>query len=191
MAKAKVEVTSRVDQVMAKLDRAVRRTDLLREIASFIRTRIYSNTKRGYYAGIRKNLAKFKPLSPFYVEYRRSLLKDKVAGATGRFTSKQKAKQKALKKFGDFFSPARSNLTLTGQMLDALDYEIDTSSGSVRVFVEASQRDDDGSGENLSNADVAKKVQSEGRPFLRIDETGIERIKAMVIADLRRRLKKR
>lgn len=191
MAKAKVEVISRVGEVLGSLDKAIRNGALLTEIAVFIRDRIYQNTKRGYYAGVRKNLAKFRPLSEGYVAQRRALLKAEAKDAKTLSRSKKSAKKKALKNFGDFFSPARSNLTLTGQMLDALDYRVDVAAGEISVFVEASQRDDDGSGETLTNADVAKKVQEAGRVFLRLDDTGIERVKRLVIADLRRRLKRR
>lgn len=182
MAKGKVQVRSKVGEVLAGLDRAVRNNALLGDVAVFIRDRIYQNTKRGYYAGVRKNLAKFRPLSQNYVEYRKSLLGGEKKNAGGD-------RKKAIKKFGEFFSPARSNLTMTGQMLDALDHSVNSSAGQISVFVKPTQRSDDGD-EKLTNAEVAKRVQDE-RPFLRLDETGVERVKRMVIADLRRRLKRR
>jgi hypothetical protein len=181
-----VKVISRISKVFEALDKALRAPKLMGEIAEFIQERIYQNTKRGYYPGTRKNLAKLRPLSPGYIAMRKALLKGAEADARGILTSKKRAKKKAKAKFGEFFSPARSNLTMSGEMLDALGSTIDTSSGQVRIFVEDTQRTD-----GLSNAAVATKVQEAGRKFLGLDDIGIDRVKRMVIADLRRRLKRR
>lgn len=172
-----------------KLEKAISNKTLLNELAEFMRDRIYTNTKRGYYAGIRKNLSKFKPLSEGYINMRQMLLKDEVkANAKTAFGGKRSAKdkrKKALKEFGEFFNPKKSNLTMTGQMLDALDTRTDTSDTTVTVFVRSSGRTDS----DLSNQDVAIKVAEDGRPFLGIDDKGINTMTRMIIASVRRTLR--
>jgi len=173
-----------------KLDSAISDKNMLNELADFMRTRIYQNTKRGYYGGTRKNLAKFKPLSEGYIFMRQMALKDEIKANAktilgGKRSAKSKRK-KALKKFGDFFNPKKCNLTLTGDMLDALDSSIDTSGPSARVFVRPSGRSDDS---GLSNQAVAIKVAEDGRPFLGIDIKGINTMTRKVIASVRRKLR--
>lgn len=173
-----------------RLDKAIADRSMLNDLADFMLNRIYTNTKRGYYAGVRKNLAKFKPLSPGYIMMRQAALKDEIrANAKTILGSKRSAKskrKKALKKFGDFFNPKKSNLTLTGEMLDALDSSIDTSGPSVRVYVKPSGRSDDS---GLTNQAVAIKVAADGRPFLGIDTKGVNTMTRMIIAAVRRKLR--
>lgn len=198
---AKVQVVSRVDRYTATLRKAIRDTRLLREVASFMRTRIYQYTKRGMsLATLRQrrgsgnklvgDAKKLKGLSPLYIEYRKSLLKDqdKIAarGVFGK-RSRKNSRKRALTKFGEFFSPSRSNLTLTGQMLDALKSDIDAVAGQATVYVDSTSRTDS----ELNNAEVAKKVAEEGRPFLGLDRVGRDRIRRMAIAHIRRSLKRR
>jgi len=173
-----------------KLDRAIGDKNMLKDLATFMRTRIYTNTKRGYYAGIRKNLAKFKPLSDGYIQMRQFALKDEIKSNSktvfgGKRSAKSKRK-KALKQFGEFFNAKKSNLTLTGEMLNALDTSIDTGAPSVSVFVKPSSRSDDS---GLTNLDVAIKVAEDGRPFLGIDAKGINTMTRIVMAAVRRKLK--
>jgi hypothetical protein len=173
-----------------KLEKAIGRGSLLSELATFMRERVYTNTKRGYYAGVKKNLAKFKPLSDGYVMMRQAALSDEVkaSGKTllgGKRSAKAKRK-KALKQFGDFFNPKKANLTLTGEMLDALDSDYSTGDKTVRVFVQSSGRSDDS---GLTNRDVAIKVAADGRPFLGIDTKGVNTMTRMIIASARRYLR--
>lgn len=172
---------------MTSLHRAIRSRAMLQEIAVFIQTRIYQNTKRGYYAGVRKNLAKFRPLSEGYVAARKALLKGGESSTLKKLGLKKTAKKLAKNNFGEFFSPARSNLTMTGQMLDALQSAVDAGKGQVTISVSNTSR----KGEDLTNAQVAVRVAEAGRPFLGLDGTGRDRVVRMVIADLRRGLKRR
>jgi hypothetical protein len=93
--------------------------------------------------------------------------------------------------FLQFFSPARSNLTLTGQLLDAVDSDYDSEAGTVTVFVKATSRTGAEPDEPQTNAELAVKVAEEGRPFLGLDLIGRARIRRIVIAELRRQLKRR
>lgn len=175
--------------------RVVRKPTLIGSIADFIRNRIFQFTKRGYSLGALKttnvssdnrragDARKLRPLSSNYIEFRKALNKQKR-----KMSKKTKQNQKPTTiRTGSFFSPTRSNLTLTGQMLDALDTKTDASKGLITVFVESSKRD----GESLTNAEVAAKVANEGRPFLGLDRTGRDRVTRMVIAELRRQLKRK
>lgn len=201
MSNVKIDF-KRLARLEAVFTKAIRDPSTLRAISEFLRSRIYQYTKRGFsLVDLRRirgrggkqvgDPKKLKALSPGYIEMRKAALKDDIK-AHGRnalgFKRKRKdARQRALKNFGPYFNPARSNLTLTGQMLEALESDSDPTEGTIKVYVSDSSRDDS----ELSNADVAKKVSEEGRPFVGIDRVGRDRIKRMVIAQLRRSLKRR
>ena len=185
---AKVAIKSRLDKVEVTLRKALKDTQLLRTMAGFLKLRIYQYTKRGYSLAGRRaegDPEKLKPLSPNYIEYRRRLQK------SGKTQSKKGlkggAKPRDLPKLGEFFSAARSNLTFTGQMLDALKTTVDGISGRATVFVDDTPRTDS----DLTNAEVAVKVAKDGRPFLGLDRVGRDRLRRMAIADIRRKLKRR
>jgi hypothetical protein len=188
MAQRKVTVKGDgAKSLLIKIEKALRSDDVMRQIAQFTRDRIYTNTKRGYYAGVRKNLAKLRPLSDGYIKYRQSLLRGATKEILGKRKSKRakkNAKAKAITTFGPFFSPKRSNLTLTGQMLEALDATV--VGGKAKIFVQASSRTD-----GLTNKEVAAKVAENGRAFLGLDDNGIDRIRRSIISVLRRLLKRR
>ena len=80
------------------------------------------------------------------------------------------------------FSAGRSQLTLSGQLLESITYVANPANKSVRVFVGNSQRDD---GE--SNVAIAKKNIDAGRPFMGLDRIGIETIKNRYVSYLLRR----
>lgn len=63
-------------------------------------------------------------------------------------------------KKGDFFSPNRSNLTLTGQMLDSIKSKV--SDGKITVSLSGTR--DDGQ----TNKEVGEFVSENGRPFLNL-----------------------
>lgn len=185
---AKVDIRSRLDKIEVVLRKALKDTRLLREMAGFLKLRIYQYTKRGYsIAGNRKegDPEKLKPLTPGYIEHRRRL-QGKGKSKKSK-SSRAVRKTKDLPKLGAFFSPARSNLTLTGQMLDALKTTVDGISGKATVFVDDTPRTDS----DLTNAEVADKVTKDGRPFIGLDRVGRDRMRRMAIADIRRKLKRR
>lgn len=179
---AKVSVKTKLDKFTATLQKSIRTPSMLKEVAVFLRTRIYQYTKRGQSLVLQ---AKMPALSQGYIEFRKRLASGE--GTKGSKKNRGTKSKKAPKKFGDFFSPSRSNLTLSGQMLDALESEVDQGKGQVSVFVDDTPRDDS----DLNNAEVAKKVSQDGRPFLGLDRVGRDRIRRMVIAQLRRSLKRR
>jgi hypothetical protein len=195
-----VKVQSRIGKAFAKIDDVIKSRVVLATISTFWRDRVYQFTKRGLtLAKIRQRGGpptiplKLKPLSPNYIEYRKSLVQGEAKRLRGGILrrSAKAASKKAKKSFGEFFSPARSNLTLTGQLLDAVDSDYDSEAGTVTVFVKATSRTGAEPDEPQTNAELAVKVAEEGRPFLGLDLIGRARIRRIVIAELRRQLKRR
>ena len=184
---ASIKSKINLDKAVVTIKRALSSADLLTESAGYVRKRIYDFTKAG------KSLvtgSKLKELSPGYIAVRRNL---------GRWSKKRTKRQKLtdpiLGKFvpGSFFSPARSNLTLTGQLLDALIFTIDRQRSSFTVTVNDKVRKrapNEKDGESKTNLDVARKVASDGRPFIGIDDKGEEILKRKIIQSLRRKLKR-
>lgn len=102
---------------------------------------------------------RLKPLSQSYIEQRE--------GRAVYFTKNGKVlRVPASSRFrvqrprlGEFGSPRRSNLTFTGQMLNALRYE--ANARGISLFIENSPRRDD----PYTNKEIAEFVQEQGRPF--------------------------
>jgi hypothetical protein len=84
------------------------------------------------------------------------------------------------------YAPARSNLTFSGQLLDALTFKYDKGNQKLEIFVDDTQREpyitgsigftgDDISAPTsearyVSNADVSKGLADQGRNFVAIDK---------------------
>jgi len=127
-------------------------------LGKMARDLIYKRVKSGYGVDELSNRAtrsRLKPLAQSYVEQR--------SGRAAYFTKNGKVLRvpasesfKPRKpKLGAFGSPGRSNLTLTGQMLEAIRYE--SNARGIRVFIQNSARDD-----GHTNAEIADLVQSGG-----------------------------
>lgn len=147
------------------------------------------------------SLHKIKSLAPGYKKYRK--------------------KYQEIYKTGEFFSPNRSNLTFTGQMLDALTYKVNRAGASFEVFVKNTMRQATNKvskskvakalsnkktrrkalkalssrtgreDEAKTNAEVASDVADKGRPFLGLDARSRDRLRSEIIKDLRRTLRSR
>lgn len=157
-----------------------------KELGQFVVDMIYARTKSGIGLTSAKRGAQEEPLkalSAAYVSYR----KDGIVSFTttdGRQVLFKVAKPKG----GKFFEAGRSNLTLTGQMLEALHYT--SSDKGVRIFVRDNRRKE---GKN-TNADVAKYVQENGRPFLELSEKEVKIVQSRLSRSIRneiRRLRKK
>lgn len=107
------------DKVRATFDKSIKSSSNLDRLAKLAKDRIYQTVKTGssMSGGVK---AKLKELSDGYKKYRR--------------------KYQTIYKTGDYFSPTRSNLTFTGQMLDALTYKIVASKGAFEIYVSATVR---------------------------------------------------
>ena len=133
---------------------------LLDDIGELTVKRIFSFTK----SGISQVTGQpFKGLSTSYIRFRRG-----YAGTRGRL-----------------FGVNRSNLTLTGQLLDSLMYKSTPKSGSVEVGVQGRRTD------GKTNKQVAQWVSEQGREFLGLDDDGKKRVRKLVLDELRREIKRR
>jgi len=117
---------------------------------------IYKRTKSGKGLDSAKNTKmKFKPLSKAYVTRRKKM------------------------KLGEYGSPSRSNLTLTGQMLNSMKYT--SKQKRVEIFIAKSSR----SGSKHTNAEVAAFCEKNGRYFMGLAEGEIR----IILNNYRKRLK--
>lgn len=146
--------------------------DFLRELGDKVTTTIYKRTKSGKGADNGKQTS-LAPLSKRYVERRQGIVR--FSTKEGRFVE-FRVKPPKLGKFG---AVGRSNLTLTGQLLDSIDYKI-TKNG-VTIFIPASRRKDS----ELTNAELAKFVSEQGRSFFELSTDEVGSIQRMVINKLR------
>lgn len=168
-----------LDRVVAKIFtvlKVTRNQELMRDIGEFSKDRIFKMTKTGK-SIFHPSAKTLKELSWLYVKVRKWWKgKGKPAGA--------------------YFSPQRSNLTMTGQMLDALKYKYTRGSNKVNIFIEDSSRPVKGpvlrgkKPENLTNAQVARRVAANGRPFMGMDDLGKRRIIQLAKRKLRDEIKK-
>lgn len=89
----------------------------------------------------------------------------------------------------DFFKARFANVTLTGQLLDALKYQI-SKRGLVSLFFKEKRRKMFDADENVTNSDVYKNLKKLGFGFLGLDEKGQKRVKKIVLDEFRRNIKK-
>jgi hypothetical protein len=114
----------------------------------------------------------FAPLSPGYKRWRR-----KANDRTTNFWQQNRP--------GKFFKPNRSNLTLTGQLIESLKGMSNFREQTISVAPVGRRTD------GQSNKDVAEEVAKNGRPFLGLDDKGAQRIAQIVKRDIRRNLAKK
>lgn len=145
----------------------------LQEIGEFARNRVVAETRKG------KDLTKESDqpgLSPGYIEYRKGLVKR----WGGKFKKGQRVTEHTPIPDPTFFRPAKSNVTLTGQLLESIQYKIRKSEKT--VIIEPTGTRDDG----LTNKEVAEDLAKRGRTFLGLDQRGVQRIRNIVIEAIRR-----
>ena len=152
------------------------------KLGKMARDLIYKRVKSGY--GVDElntrtaSRQRLKPLSPSYIEQRQ--------GRAAYFTKSGKVVRvpastsfKPRKpKLGPFGAPGRSNLTLSGQMLEAIRYE--SNARGIRVFIQNSARDD-----GYTNAEIAELVQ-DARPFFVLTQDEL----TVLVREIERELRK-
>lgn len=82
----------------------------------------------------------------------------------------------------------KSNLTVTGQLLDSLTAKIDLKNSEIIIMVSGTRSW--GVDKGKTNQSVANKLARMGYEFLGMDERGIKRIKKIVLDEFRRNIKK-
>jgi hypothetical protein len=160
----KLEDLARIPKIIDEIVTAPR---FLNQTGALIRRIVYNRTKMGY--GVDDDESPLPsrrpldPLSPGYIDRRRR------TGVRGKFGA-----------------PNRSNLTYTGQMLEALTWEVDSKKGEISVFVKDTRR----RGERLTNAQVEEYVRL-NRPWLALTEAE-QRIVVQFVEDhIKRELRRR
>jgi hypothetical protein len=157
---------------------------VLDEAGKLVTERIRATTRSGKSL---KDGKKLKRLSESYKEMRRGAVKFRTIN--GQKVPFAEPDERLNEVDTQFFDPDFSNLTFTGQMLRALKYVINVSERTVTVTVDENKRS--GKYEKLTNAQVAKHVADNGRPFLGLDKTGVARVTALIKASIRKNLIKR
>jgi len=169
----------------------------LKRIAERARSIIYKRVKSG--KGVnndtlqtgKADLTKLKPLSKNYKDWR---------SGKQQFLTNKKTKQVFLTKdkkwidkpkLGEFGSPAKSNLTLSGQLLDSMTYRI--SPKEIYIFIPSSSRRKTNKYDSAdkTNKEVAEFVAKE-RPFMAITSGELrilEREVDLIISEILRSLK--
>lgn len=136
-----------------------------------------------------------KPLSNDYKEYRKELGKTKKAkmkasqlkaGESVKLSKKDKkrASSESNIRLSDATSPTKSNLTLTGQMLDSLTAR--ASEGSVSIKASGSRND------GKTNEDVAGYAEDGGRRFLDLAKGDLNQLRVLlsnIVDDILKKLK--
>ena len=169
------KIKSNLAQLAASLKLPISGPGSLVSIGEFMAKRIKGFTRLGYSLALNPNNPKenkLKALNPAYVKRRRFWPQGLANPPRGGL--------------GISFSPGRSQLTASGQMLEAISYVVNPGKNSVRVFVKSTRRDD---GKN--NADIAKKNANDGRPFIGIDRVGLETIKTRYVSALLRNARRK
>jgi hypothetical protein len=156
---------------------------LLNKIGEFVKDRIVQFTRSGKsIAGAKAK--KLKKLSDSYIQTRRGALHFRTSQQGNVFPIEGPDERlKTVDK--EFFDPDFSNLTFTGQLLRSLKAKVDLKARTIDIMPTGNRFDS-----NLSNQDVAKFVAEQGRPFIGLDDKGIKRVKALIIQDLRKSLRK-
>lgn len=149
---------SKFNKAMAKVVDEFERKETMNELGEFAVDRIVKRTRLG--KGVSEDGGdpqSLKALSKSYKDTR----KGKIAFATSPSGHVYSYKPKRPPKLSPFTSAGKSNLTFTGQMLDAVKVIL-SKRGNVKVSVENSKRDEGG-----TNKKIAGFV-SEERPFLNL-----------------------
>ena len=136
-------------------------------IATFTQDRVVTQTRLGNDLTTGDKANKQPPLADGYVKYWKRVQEGKTKIAPDP----------------RFFSPKRSNLTLTGQLLNSIKATVVKSKR--QVVIEPTGKRDDG----LTNKEVASELADNGRKFLGLDLIGVQRIRRMVLEVLRRNIR--
>lgn len=138
---------------------------LMMKLGKMARDIVYKRVKSGYGVdsdklpdgeAVRQRLA---PLSESYKNKRKGLARFQTKSGEVRFKIKAPT-------LGEFGTVGKSNLTLTGQMLDSIQLTLQRQ--GFLLSIPPTPRDDS----NLTNEEVAKFVTEQGRPFFAL--TGAE-----------------
>lgn len=182
MIKFKVSGIDRLKKKFDKLNsRELYNAPMLLSLGRLMRDIIYKRTKAGYGvtsidSTVNVQKEKLAALSPSYIATR----KGELAFFTSKLGNIVPYKPKRKPRLGEFGTPSKSNLTFTGQMLDAINYRL-TRQG-VEIYVNKNRREEGG----LTNAKVADYVQQNGRLFFNLTQAELN----ILIREIEKELRK-
>ena len=166
--------------------------DLKIDLAKFTREMVWKRIKSG--KGVNSDKLPFaitkhqklKPLSKGYKRYRRTGIvefqaKKWYGGIYEVVDVKINVGKPALGQYG---TPDRSNLTLTGQLLNSMTFDV-KKYGFV-VLIPATRR----RGEKITNQQLAKYLSKGGRPFMSLTAGESRILKSRMKKQIQRKLKK-
>ena len=181
-----------VSSIIKALGAITKDTHLKTDLAKFTREMVWKRVKSG--KGVQSDRLPFaitrhqrlKPLSKGYKRYRRTGIvefkaKKWYGGIYEEVDVKINVGQPALGKFG---TPNRSNLTLSGQMLDSMTFDV-KKFGFV-VLIPGTRR----RGEKITNAQLAKYLSQQGRPFMSLTSGESRILKSRMKKQIQKRLRK-
>ena len=154
------DISKVFEQMIRSVGSASNRRLLAKRATNIIYKRVksgYGVNKEGLDVGLTKK-NRLKKLSDLYIKQRQG--KIYVYTDTKGRVRVVKRKKATPMKLGRYGTPRRSNLTLTGQMLEALSYKV--GGGNVQISVKGTRR----KGSPLNNKKLAKLVSEQGRPWL-------------------------
>ena len=154
-----------ISDKIEKIRREALSPRFMQSLAKQARDLIYKRVKSG--KGITDNgdsSTRLKPLSSEYILQRKGGVRYFFKDGTLRRVAKSKGFKIKKPSFGEFGTPTKSNLTFSGQMLNAMGYKSSAtgSRGVFEIFIKRSRRSDS----DKTNADIASYVEENGRKFM-------------------------
>ena len=156
---------------------------VIEQLAQYSIDRIYKRVKSG--KGVsddqsnRPTEISLKRLSDSYIAYRKGNIRF-YKTKNGKLCAWKSSKDSRFPSpvTGEFGTPGKTNLTLTGQMLNSLDYK--TTQKGFKIFIKNTKRTD----RKLTNKEVSEYV-SKTRPFLALTDKEQDRLKIEFLQKIR------
>lgn len=171
------EVYSRIEKKIEDARLNVFKKSRLKKIADFAANLIKKRTRLGYGSEDRKK-GKLKKLSESYKQQRAG----KVAFARGKYGQTYSYKPEEKPKLSTATTPAKSNLTNSGQMLDSIKGR-SPADGYIQIYMDSKRND------GLTNQEV-REFSEKDRPFFELTEAERKQISREVREELRIEFKK-
>lgn len=184
-AKARIKNLRGVKQAVTQLfNSAIQRESFLMRIRDFSVVRIQAETRKG--RDLSNDGKPIKPVQPGWTSFKRQIER-------GNFSVKP---QKS-----EFLTSQRSNLSITGQLIDSLRGKPLVRQGAIEVFPTGRRKETTfksskrgakpfSLGDQIdTNEALAASLKKRGWTFLGMDKKGVQRIRRVVLDEFRRRLR--
>ena len=183
-------IDSVFNAVRALYDDLTTQTSELDKIGKFTRDRIVAETRKGN--DLTNDGAKQPVLSEGYIGWRRGIVSARKIEAgthkTGDFAKAARISGKnKTQPDSSFFVPSKSNLTLTGQLLNSIEYTVKATQKTI-VIEPTGSRDDGKTNKEVAEELATRKTRlaPNGRKFMGLDERGFKRIRNLIVEAIRR-----